>query len=153
MYPMSIKLAAVALAILGVSVGGIAATHAGPWSGTGDTVVAPHRLNLQSHGNFVTAVLKNASELPSGLTASDLTATATISVNGADVSVDATVRAYDASNHTVVVKIDRQAISAAILEAVGAGKTVEDPITISVTVSGGGASVTRTGELDWFSHP
>src|SRR3989304_5851761 len=81
------------------------------------------------------------------------TATATISVNGADVSVDATVRAYDASTHTVVVKIDRQAISAAILEAVGTGKTVEDPTPISVTVSGGGASVTRTGELDWFSHP
>lgn len=153
MYPISTKVVAIALAVLGLSVGAIAATNLGPSTGTGDTVVAPHSLNLQSHGNFVTAVLMNASDLPGGLAASDLTATATISVNGTDVSVNATVRAYDASNQTVVVKIDRQAIAAAILEAVAAGEIVEDPITISVTVSGGGASVTRTGELDWFSHP
>ncbi len=152
MYPMSTKLVAFALAVLGVSVGAIAATQPGPSGGASDTVVGPGNLNLQSHGNFVTAVLKNASDLPSDADASDLTATATISVGGAAVSVNATVRAYDPSNHTVVVKIDRQEIAAAILEAVASGLTVEDPITVSVTVTGGGASVTRTGLLDWFSH-
>ncbi len=153
MYPLSTKLVAIALAVLGVSVAAIAATQPGPMGGTGDTVVGPRNLNLQSHGNFVTAVLKNASALPSDVDASNLTAIATVSVNTTVVSVNATVRAYDPSNHTVVVKIDRQEIAAAILEAVASGLTVDDPITISVTVTGGGASVTRTGLLNWFSHP
>ena len=70
----------------------------------------------------MTAILKNATALPAGLKASDLTATASVSVNGVNVPVDAVVRAYNGSSHTVVVKIDRQQINAAVavsLEALG----------------------------------
>ncbi|SRR6266540_1564483 len=147
------KISALALAILGLGVGGIAATSMGPLNGPTETIVAPHRLNLESNGNFVTAILKNVTELPGDLNASDLTATASLSIGGSDVSVNATVRAYGGDNHTVVVKIDRQAISAAIADALGTGGSVDDPITVTVTVSGGGASVTRSGVLDWFSPP
>jgi len=154
MSSVFLKVAVLAVALLGLGVGSLAATSMAPApAGTTETIVAPHRLNLQSHGNFVTAILKNASALPSGLNASDLTATASVSLDGTTVTVDAVVRAYDGASHTVVVKIDRQQISKAISDAIAGGASVADPVTISVTVSGGGASVTRTGTLDWFSHP
>ena len=150
MHPVSLRLAALVLGALGVTAGALAATTVGPMGGSGDTIVAPHNLNIESHGNFVTAILKNVTELSADLNASDMTATASVSVGGANVAVNATVRAYE--NHTVVVKIDRQAISAAIADALGSGGSVDDPLTLTVTVSGGGASVTRSGALDWFSH-
>ena len=151
MSSVFLKVAVLAIALLGLGVGSLAATSMAPApAGTTETIVAPHRLNLQSHGNFVTAILKNVTELSADLNASDMTATASVSVGGANVAVNATVRAYE--NHTVVVKIDRQAISAAIADALGSGGSVDDPLTLTVTVSGGGASVTRSGALDWFSH-
>jgi len=154
MIASSMKVAALALVILGLSVGALAATSVGPApNAAADTIIAPHRLNLASHGNFVTAILKNADALPAGLGAPDLTATASVTVMGANVAVDAVVRAYNGTSHTVVVKIDRQQINAAIENALASGGSVEDPLPVTVTVSGGGASVTRTGTLDWFSHP
>ena len=149
-----LKVAVLVIAILGLGAGGLAATSTHPLSnGSGETIVAPHRLNLESHGNFVTAILKNATALPAGLKASDLTATASVSVNGVNVPVDAVVRAYNGTSHIVVVKIDRQQINAAVEDALSKGGTVADPLTLTVTVSGGGASVTRTGTIDWFRHP
>jgi len=149
MNTFSLKVAALSLAVLGLSVGGIAATSMGPTHGMSETIIAPHSLNLDSHGKFVTAIVKNATALPDDLKASDLTATASIAIGGSAVSVDATVRAYDGTNHTVVLKIDRQQISAAI----AGGGSVDTPVKITVTVRGGGGSVARTGEVNFFSHP
>ena len=154
MYTALVKVAVLAIVALGLGAGGLAATSIGPAShGGGETIIAPHSLNLQSHGNFVTAILKNATALPANLKAGDLTATASVFVAGSDVAVDAVVRAYNGTSHTVVVKIDRQQINAAVEKALALGGSVADPLTLTVTVSGGGASVTRTGTLDWFRHP